>query len=488
MVKAPAWETLLEKGKAAEKRGRLDEAERAYRGALSANPEFDSLHREFARFLESCGRLEESATHVSRALELGWPREEGETALARLKGKSGGGEKSNFVLIHSFLDEGKYEGAARAVQDAADRSPEEGEALWPDVFSAMLCARRYREAFALGEAMLKRSVRIPFANGFLWPWWHAVSSRGSDAKMRFCSEELKRVSLAARGGGHAVWFAYLRGVLLLGLGRDPEAMAEYAVIKRARSPRYSMMHHAFVMHRLMAGEFEWTIANCRALLKSVPDYWWFHCRMAEALMADGKVDPGLREFERAASLATDVRARRAVTTWHGAALLWAGRYRAALAKLDEGAAIGTKIWVNCWRGAAHLLLGERRKALADLDAAIATDPQDLEAHLWRGEALRLMGRTAEALRDLDRALELDPGYAWARFDRALARDDAGDAKGMAADFAKIPRDLVAALRGPKDGAPDREEMRAILVSGLKRAKGIRRPERYLDAIWQGARG
>lgn len=488
MVKSPAWEALLEKGKAAEKRGRLDEAEEAYRRALSANPDFDSLHREFARFLEGCGRLEESSKHLSRALELGWPREEGERALARLKGKSAGGEKSNFVLVHTFLDEGRYEEAARAVQDAAGRSPEEGEALWPDVFSAMLCARLYREAFAFGEAMLKRSVRIPFANGFLWPWWHAVSSRGSDAKMAFCAEELERVRLAGRGGGHPVWFAYLRGVLLLGLGRDPEAMEEYAVIKRARSPRYSMMHHAFVMHRLMAGEFGWTIANCRALLKNVPDYWWFHCRMAEGLMADGRIVRGLREFERAAAAATDVRARRAVTTWHGAALLWAGRYREALAKLDEGAAIGTKIWVDCWRGAAHLLLGERREALADLDAAVATDPQDLEAYLWRGETYRLMGRTAEALHDLDRALALDPGYAWAYFDRALARDDAGDAKGMAADFARIPPDLVAAIRGPKTGVPDRREMRRILEAGLARAKGIRRPEAYLNSIWLGAHG
>lgn len=488
MVKAPPWEAFLERGKAAEKRGRLDEAEEAYRRALSANPDFDSLHREFARFLEGCGRLEESAAELARALDLGWPREEGEAALARLKGKSGGGEKSNFVLVHTFLDEGRYEEAARAVQDAADRSPEEGEALWPDVFSAMLCARLYREAFAFGEAMLRRSVRIPFANGFLWPWWHAVSSRGSRRKMAFCAAELERVRLASRAPGFEVWFAYLRGVLLLGLGRDAEAMKEYAAVKRARSPRYSMMHHAFVMHRLMAGELKWTVANCRALLKSVPDYWWFHCRMAEALMADGDIDLGLREFEKAAAASSDVRARRAVTTWHGAALLWAGRYREALKKLDEGAAIGTKIWVNCWRGAAYLLLGRRREALADLDAAIATDPQDLEAHLWRGEAHRLMGRTAEALRDLDRALALDPGYAWARFDRALARDDAGDAKGMAADFAKIPEDLVAALRGPKAGVPDRKEMRAILEKGLARAKGIRRPESYLNAIWLGARG
>ncbi|MBI2387147.1 MAG: tetratricopeptide repeat protein [Elusimicrobia bacterium] len=488
MTESPSWAAFLERGKREEGRGRLDEAEAAYRLALDANPGFDSLHRELARFLEGCGRLEESAEHLARAMALGWPRAEGEAALSRLRGKLEGGGNPNLVLIHSFLEGRRYAEAVRALKTAAAASREEGESFWPDVFSALLCARRYRQAFGLGEEMLSRSARLPFANGFLWPWWHGVSSRASAGKTAFCAAELERVRRAGRGGGFEVWFAYLRGVLLLGLGENAPAMAEYARIRRARDARYAMMHHAFVMQRLMAGDLEWTIAECRALLRHAPDYWWFQCRLAEAHMADGDVPRGLAEFGRAAAAASDVRALRAVTTWHGAALLWAGRYRAALRKLDEGAAIGTRIWVHCWRGAAYLKLGERRKALADLDAAVATDPQDLEAHLWRGEALRLMGRTAEALRALDRALELDPRYAWAYFNRALARDDAGDAEGMAADFARIPPELASALRGPKAGAPGRAEMRAVLERGLRRAKGIRRPESYLNAIWLGARG
>ncbi|MBI2790000.1 MAG: tetratricopeptide repeat protein [Elusimicrobia bacterium] len=487
MAEAPAWEGFLKTGKLAEERGRLDEAEAAYRLALGANPDFDSLHREFARFLEGCGRLEEAIKQLERAVELGWPREEAEGALVRLRRKVSG-EDSNFVLVHTFLDEGKFAEAVAALQTAAAGSREEGEALWPDVFSALLCARRYREAFALGEAMLSLSVRIPFANGFLWPWWHKVSSRGSEAKRAFCAAELERVRRAAKGRGHAVWFAYLRGVLLLALGREKAAMAAYGVVRRARSPRYSMMHHPFVMHRLMAGDLKWTIAACRALLRRVPDYWWFQCRLGEAYMASGSLARGLREFEKASAAATDPRARRAVTTWHGAALLWAGRYPEALAKLDEGAAIGTRIWVNCWRGAAYLMLGRRAEALADLDAAIATDPQDLEAHLWRGEAHRVMGRTSDALRDLDRALELDPAYAWAYANRALARDDAGDAEGMAADFKRLPRDLVAAFGWPGRAVPDRARMRALLEAGLARAKGVRRPEAYINSVWRGARG
>ncbi|MDP3541683.1 MAG: tetratricopeptide repeat protein, partial [Elusimicrobiota bacterium] len=88
MVKAPSWAALLERGKAEEKRGRLGEAEAAYRRALAANPGFDSLERELARFLETRGRFAEAEAHLRRALERGWPRAEGEEALARLRAKA----------------------------------------------------------------------------------------------------------------------------------------------------------------------------------------------------------------------------------------------------------------------------------------------------------------------------------------------------------------------------------------------------------------
>ena len=415
-------------------------------------------------------------------MELGWPREEGEATLARLRGKSSGN-----ALVRTLVEDGRYDEAAKALEAEASDSPEGSAALWPEVFSEMLCARRYQAAFRLGDAMLKKSARLPSANSFLWPWWRKVSSRGSDKKMKFCARELKRVRKARAGREVAGWFAYCRGVLLLGLGRQAEALAEYERVRRLRSPRYSLMHHPFVMHRLLAGDVKWTIANCRALLKDVPDYWWFQCRLGEALMADGDVAGGLREFERAAARAADDWGRRSIMTWHGAALLWVGEYRQALEKFDAAVGIGTKIWVHCWRGGAYLKLGELQKALADFDRAIEMDPQDLEAYLWRGEAYRLLGRHAEALRDLDLAIALDARYTWGYFNRALVRSALGDAEGMAADFATIPREIVSALRAGREAEPGEvlapEEMRRILEAGLERAKGIRRPENYLNHIW-----
>ncbi|MCR4296567.1 MAG: tetratricopeptide repeat protein [Elusimicrobia bacterium] len=469
------WETCLERGRREEKSGRMARAERAYLEALRANPNFNSLEREFARFLESRGRPKEAEPHLLRAMELGWPRDEGETALARLREKSS---------VPALIADQRFEEAARSLMSAEPGAPEGGDDLCPKVFSALLCARKYREAFILADAMLGKSSQIPLAHKSLWPWWSALSSRGSDAKSKFCVRELERLREAGAGGEFAGWFAYCRGVLLLNLNRNAEAMAEYERVKRLCPPRYSLLHYPFVLCLLGTGDFKGTIEAFQALLDKAPEYWWFRCRLGEAYMAGGDVARGLEEFARAEN-EVELYARQSILTWHGAALLWAGQYRRAVAKLDEAAGLGAGLWVNCWRGAAYLKLGRRRRALADLDAAIAADPQDLEAHLWRGEAHRLLGRSAEALRDLDRAIALDADYTWGYFNRALARGAAGDEKGLAADFAMIPDCVVAALRAPRAGAPGPKEMRAILEKGLERAGGIRRPEHFFNSIWMG---
>jgi tetratricopeptide (TPR) repeat protein len=457
----------------------MAQAEQAYRKALRANPDFNSLERELARFLESRGRPKESEAHLLRAMDLGWPREEGEQSLARLRGKSS---------ASSLVEDGKFEEAARAL---AAGSSAEGDGLCPKVFSALLCAHKYHAAFRFGEAMLRKSSQAPLAHKSLWPWWQGFSSRGSDAKIKFCVSELDHVRAAGADGEFPVWYAYCRGVLLLNLNRNAEAMAEYEIVKRNRSPRYALLHYPFVLCRLGVGDFKGTIEDFQALLDKAPEYWWFRCRMGEALMADGDIERGLKEFARA-ERGADLSARQAILTWHGGALLWAGEYGRAVAKLDEALSLGAELWVKCWRGGAQLMLGKRRKAVSDLDEAIRTDPQDLEAHLWRGEAYRLLGRNDEALRDLDRAIALDAKYTWGYFNRALARGASGDAKGMAADFARIPAAVISAIRGElKAGSPvamNTKAMRKVLEDGLKRAKGIRRPEHYLNSIWMGRRG
>lgn len=479
LAPASSWERLLELGRLEEKNGRAGRADRAYRRALAANPAFAPLEREYARFLESRRRAPEAEARLLRAMELGWTRDEGERTLARLRAKRS---------ARALAEDRRFAEAARAL--AAEPASAEGDALCAKVFSALLCEGEYGAAFRLADAMLRKSSQAPFAHKALWPWWHAVSSRGSASKAAFCAAELARVRKAAAGGRHAGWFAYLRGVLLLSLNRGAEARAEHERVKRLRAPRYAPLRYPFALHRLGLRDFAGAAAELAGMLEAAPGHWWLRCRRGEALMAGGGLEEGLAEFARAEADAPP-EDKPAVMTWHGGALLWAGRYPRSLEKLDAALGAGADLWVRCWRGGANLMLGRRREALSDLDRALAADPQDLEAHLWRGEALRRLGRTAEALRALDRALALDPKYAWARVHRALARADAGDAKGLAADFARVPAEIVAAARAKasprKRGALAPKEMHAILEAALRLAKGVRRPERCMDSIWLGTR-
>ncbi|MBI5882239.1 MAG: tetratricopeptide repeat protein [Elusimicrobia bacterium] len=491
------------------KAGRFKAASLALRKAGARTPmEAAAAEMEFARLLEDRDLLQESRARLTRARKLGGPSNEIQCALSRVYAKMGrmaaakaswrrgarsgqgsatplGQARLPVLQVRSLIKAGRFPAAAKALRGISGPALEEILHEWPEIFSGLLCGGDYRAAFRFAEAMLKKSVRMSYSNVFLWPWWRKVSSRNSPRKMAFCAKELELVRKASAGGGFQGWFAYCRGVLLHSLGRNAEAMAAYEVVKSLRPARYSILHHPFVMNRLLARDFKGTIAACRARLALVPDYWWFQCRLAEALMGWGDIPGGLKEFELAEA-AKDPHARQSIITWHGEALLWAGEYRRALSKFDEAVALGAEVWVHCWRGAAHLKLGELKKALPDLDQAIKRDPQDLEAYLWRGEAYRLMGRPARALRDLDRAIALDPKFVWGHFNRALARHAMGDTKAVAEDFAKIPEEVIAAIRGSrKTGTPGPREMRRVLEAGLERAKGIRRPETYLNSIWMG---
>lgn len=478
---APPWEILLWVGRLHERQGRWAEAERAYRKAsaaasagqapgeagASAPPPDGALELELVRFLEQRGRQEEAEARLALLVRRGGAPRAVRQEWERLREK----------MQRERLEEKR---------EKREKIKEE----WPRAFSALLHARRYREAFRLGETMLQRPRRMRGFSFFLWPWGHCVSARWSAAKRRFSREELRRIRREAGKGGFPRWFAYCRGVLLLALGGSsvPEGMAEFARIGIRRPGRYACLLQPFVFNKLMAGEVDETIAVCRAVLRQAPGYWWFRCRMAEAYLVQGDVARGLRAFETAESTA-DAADQPAVATWHGEALLWLGRYRQALDTLDAAAAGGARVWVHCWRGAARLKLGDLRGALADLNRAIARDHQDLEAYVWRGEAYRLRARYPEARRDLDRAVALDPSYGWAHANRALVRHALGDDAGMAEDFAAVPAEVTGLLRGRlglrESGALSPAQMREVLTAGLARAKGIRRPEAYLNRIWMG---
>ncbi|MCX5796969.1 MAG: hypothetical protein NTY77_15865 [Elusimicrobia bacterium] len=392
----------------------------------------------------------------------------------------------------TIVEKGRYEGAAeRAVLAHLGRcaAPEDAQLDWRRLFSALVCARRYAAAFRLGEFVLDRPWGAAASHAFRWPWW--LLKGGSVNDRTFCSRELARLRRAPPGARTGPWAAYLRALLSFNLGRPADTLAESRRVAAVDPGRYAWMRQAFVQLKLEAGDFAAARGLCRGILRRFPEHWWARCRLAQVHLLERDRTSGWRQFRRAeaGAAAEDL---GDVLTAHAEALLWLGRYRAALAKLDEAWRRGSRSFVLRCRGAARLKLGEPRQALRDLDAAIAADPRDFEAYIWRGAANRVLGRHARALRDLDVFVAFAPDCLLGRLERALARLDAGDAPGAAADLRAVRRrdwDLLGARLGPARPRDRRGgRLRRYLLRALDLARGVRSHEPYLRALWlRGAR-
>ena len=400
-----------------------------------------------------------------------------------------GAQGSRVEALLRLIDRGCYGALLERSVLAAVARARPGDHLlleWMNIFSALMCARKYHKAFRLGEAVLDKLGFIESPQQLRWPWWRKKGRALSEDGFR--PQELVRIRAAGRRGGFPHWFAYYR-VILVKDKDSSKVMSEYDCIKTLDWPRYSWMGQPFVEVKLEMRDFDGAIELCERILTGSPSYWWVRCRMAEVYLTRGDYDKGMREFERASGGA-DPDSRREILSWHGEALLWLGEYASALKKLNEATDLGAKVYVYGWRGAARLKSCDAAGALADLDRALALDPEDFEALCWRGETYRLLGRRTEAIRDLDEVIGRAPDDYWAYFNRGLLRQSSKDARGLEADYAAIPKEVTGRIAGtlglPRGEALTSAEMGRVLRAGLERAKGVRRWEWYVQNIWMNS--
>jgi tetratricopeptide (TPR) repeat protein len=89
------------------------------------------------------------------------------------------------------------------------------------------------------------------------------------------------------------------------------------------------------------------------------------------------------------------------------------------------------------RSVLRLAAGQYEGALADSDAALHIKSIIPQAHINRGIALSAEKRNDEAVLAFSDALALNPSHPEiVYFDRAMAREDSGDAKGAYLDYRK----------------------------------------------------
>lgn len=129
-----------------------------------------------------------------------------------------------------------------------------------------------------------------------------------------------------------------------------------------------------------------------------------------------------------------------------AAALWlaAGQYERARTRFTEAIALqpgGSAAVVDLLvaRSQADAGLGRYDWAREDLTAALALNPDHVQAYVLRATAARFLEDYAEAELDLARALALVPDHADALLERGIVRRLTGDNDGARADWTRITK-------------------------------------------------
>lgn len=261
-----------------------------------------------------------------------------------------------------------------------------------------------------------------------------------------------------------------RGIALLMLGRDDEALADFQLSISARKSQSRLVRgeswrkgmastHGGVgqVYRHKGDDGRALEAYNEAIRVYASDPNLFVGR-GEALAALGRYEEGLADYTEAIRL--DPTFARAYGS-RALALSRQGRIDAALADYEATLRLDpANVDARRSRGGLLFRLGKVDEAVADLGEAVRLDPGNPGAHKDRGGALNQAGRYAEALNELDVAVALDPTSSKTFQNRAAAYN------GLAR-FAEALRDGDEAVRLNPDNAGARNN-RGLALIGLAR--------------------
>ncbi len=134
-----------------------------------------------------------------------------------------------------------------------------------------------------------------------------------------------------------------------------------------------------------------------------------------------------KDYQGAINIFKEFRAPDAeVFSYHGAALVFLGRFDEALKQFDKAIEINPQdalAWGN--KGVALDELGRYEEAITCYDKAIEINSKYAEAWYNKGVALGHLGRYEEAITYFDKAIEIDPRFAWAWGNKGNALADSG---------------------------------------------------------------
>ena len=217
-----------------------------------------------------------------------------------------------------------------------------------------------------------------------------------------------------------------RGVALMMLGRDDEALADFRhVIDLGRVYRFgqypSVMASSFcgmgqVHHR--KGDDARAVDAFDNALRYNPNDPNIHVGRGMALAGLGQADDALDAYAYALRIDPNHSRAHAFRAFLFERL---GRDDDAMAGYDAAIRLDPT-WglARRYRGAMLSKLGRNAEALAELTAAIRLDPLDSQAYKDRGGVYSRIADHTHALKDLDEAIRLDPTNAKAYQNRAAS--------------------------------------------------------------------
>lgn len=362
-------------------------------------------------------------------------------------------------------------------------------------------AGNYPAAFGLAENLL--NLRAPRGNEIV----SALAAPITQQSVLYPAGELalriKKLYAAAVPEELEVW----RGYYLTYLASAPvlrptrawdearrRALTAWKTFRPADVRRYGWMFKEIGRKRLFAvppdhrGARE---AFALALASPPPEADAFG-RMAEAELCLGREREAFAWLAKALKACPDQEGE--LLAWRGELKLFTGDYPAALRDL-RAAASRKAYYAHTWLALALVKAGRLAPALAAADRAVAANPKDGEALVVRGEILRMKGDPAGARRDLLLALKGTFPYRhslWAGLNLLLLELEAGNrAKALTALRLTARRNLGS---GPAEdlcrelaAAADPGRLRRAAEDIFRAARGCRRDEAYLFALWSPRR-
>jgi tetratricopeptide (TPR) repeat protein len=244
---------------------------------------------------------------------------------------------------------------------------------------------------------------------------------------------------------------YERGNIQLDTGANAEAIADYdKAIARDSSDARIFNNRALAYVAL--GQLDQALADYAAAIKLDPGYVRAYENRLRLLEQRGDLTGMAADYRQLAAL--DPKRAPRYRYHEGNALYGLRDFTGARQAYDAALAADPQL-VDAWyaRGLLSFAAGQPAAAIADLDAALRLSPRAANAYYARGLAWSASGDVARAIEDYTKALALKPDYPEALLARAAAyhmsKQDASARADLAAiekltldDTLKAARDLL----------------------------------------------